>query len=136
MADSAVVVCVVRWSALFVLLIVGCSGGGSKPGIEPLLPPEPPPPALLCTHTLTWVNPTEDTGGNTLAPDALVAATLYATLIPMEPVQYDWIVDVPPYVLLWAITDIERSGTWHYDLTVSNEAGESLPGSTTKECTR
>ncbi|MEE8481959.1 MAG: hypothetical protein V3S12_01270 [Acidiferrobacterales bacterium] len=95
---------------------------------------KPPPPT--CTHTLTWVNPTEDENGNTLALDALITATLYATLIPLVPQQYDWVEDVSPYSLTWIITGIEREGTWHYELTVSNEYGESLPGNTSRECIR
>ncbi len=132
----------IAWCLLAALLLCGCSGDSYSPAASPpspYTPPPPPPapPAPPCTHTISWTNPTEDIGGRTLRPDELIAATLYVTLIPFETQVFEEsIVALPPYALMWVITGIEFEGTWQYDLTVSNEIGESDPDSASKECVR
>ena len=101
-------------------LLTGCGSEGAG-GSEPPPPTVVPPPTpVLCTHILTWTNPTEDTNGQPLDADELVSATLYAAAIPYEPMEWDWMQgDMPAYGLTWEVRNVPV-GTWHYELTVSN----------------
>jgi hypothetical protein len=125
--------------ALIAMIIVGCGGGGSAgtpasdtPDTVPV-PPPPPPAPVTCTVTLSWVNPTLNVNGWDLAPDELTHATLYAAAIPYAPQVWEWMDEIPVYGLTWTIQDVP-AGEWYYELTVSNEGGESDPAFTERTC--
>ena len=114
------------------VVLASCSKGGGGRAPVPVLPPPPEP--VVCTHTLQWVNPTEDVEGRLLDVDELTAATIYMFSIPMaEPEEATMQIGTDPYLLTYQHR--VDPGLWYYRMTVSNEQGESEHSNeVSKEC--
>ena len=123
---------------ILIVLLAGCSSGGSNP---PPLPEPTPPDPQPCEITLHWTNPTHrepNSNGEEelLGPTDLAKLTLYAGRVPNAPDnELAFVYDIEQvYSLMWTL-EVEP-GLWWFGATVTDTIGQESERSdeATKSC--